>query len=87
MKGVKLVTLSAFNKLFIFFPPNILAPALFLQLRTNLGSDMPIFILEGHTYANAWILPIVKQDQDAKRASQYQAFLIAPNTKILTFTM
>ena len=52
-----------------------LAPALFLQLRTNLGRDMPIFILEGHTYANAWILPIVKQDQDAKRASQYNAFL------------
>ena len=47
---------------------------LFKQLRTGLGPDVPIVILEGHTYSNAWLLPSVKAGQDAKRAAQKAAF-------------
>ena len=32
------------------------------------------FYIEGHTYSNAWILPSIKQAQDAKRAAQKAAF-------------
>ena len=34
---------------------------------------MPIVLLEGHTYSNAWIVPSVKAAQDAKRAAQRAA--------------
>merc|ERR1711879_1033965 len=38
---------------------------LFQQLRASLGAGVPIIILEGHTYTNAWLLPLVRQGQEA----------------------
>jgi hypothetical protein len=51
-----------------------LAPPLFKQLRAGLGQDVPIMVLEGHTYTNAWILPAVQSAQAAKRTAQRAAF-------------
>lgn len=56
------------------------APALFKQLRQGLGPDVPILVLEGHTYSNAWVFPSVKASQDAKRAAQKAAFDAAAKT-------
>jgi hypothetical protein len=51
-----------------------LAPPLFQQLRAGLAPHVPILVLEGHTYSNAWILPAVQRAQAAKRAAQRAAF-------------
>lgn len=50
------------------------APAVLKQLREGLGPDVPIVILEGHTYSNAWILPSINKSQADKRAAQKAAF-------------
>ena len=57
--------------------PNMQAPAVnasavpvLRQLRSAFGDGVPIVLLEGHTYTNAWIKPSVKAAQDAKRAAQ-----------------
>jgi len=50
------------------------AAPLFKQLREGLGADVPILVLEGHTYSNAWILPTIFHGQQAKRAAQKAAF-------------
>ncbi len=47
---------------------------LFKQLREGLGPHVPIVILEGHTYSNAWLLPSVQSEQAAKRVAQKAAF-------------
>ena len=54
--------------------------SLFQQLREGLGPDVPIVILEGHTYSNAWVLPSVEAGQAAKRAAQRAAFDAAKKT-------
>jgi hypothetical protein len=56
------------------------ASALFKQLRVGLGPAVPILVLEGHTYSNAWILPAVRRGQQAKRAAQKAAFDAAAKT-------
>ena len=56
------------------------APPLLEQLRAGLGPDVPILILEGHTYSNAWVLPSVQEGQTAKRAAQKAAFDAASKT-------
>ena len=56
------------------------APALFKQLRAGLGPKVPILVVEGHTYSNAWILPSVEAGQQAKRAAQKAAFDAAAKT-------
>ena len=53
------------------------ASPLFKQLREGLGPNVPILVLEGHTYSNAWVLPSIKEGQDAKRAAQKAAFIQA----------
>ena len=50
------------------------APPLLKQLRAGLGPEVPILVLEGHTYSNAWVLPSVQAGQQAKRAAQKAAF-------------
>eukprot|EP00051_Salpingoeca_urceolata_P000226 m.33204 g.33204 ORF g.33204 m.33204 type:complete len:819 (+) comp10314_c0_seq1:107-2563(+) len=44
------------------------------QLRQALGKDVPIVLLEGHTYTNAWVLPEVADAQQAKRQAQQAVF-------------
>ena len=56
------------------------APALLKQLREGLGPSVPILVLEGHTYSNAWLLPSVQAGQQAKRAAQKAAFDAAAKT-------
>ena len=53
------------------------APALFKQLREGLGPTVPILVLEGHTYSNAWILPGIQEGQESKRAAQRAAYQAA----------
>eukprot|EP00041_Stephanoeca_diplocostata_P023196 m.565100 g.565100 ORF g.565100 m.565100 type:complete len:818 (+) comp22240_c0_seq1:34-2487(+) len=53
------------------------APALFQMLRKGLGPNVPIVVLEGHNYTNAWVLPDVRDGQVAKRAAQKAAFVAA----------
>jgi hypothetical protein len=43
------------------------------QLRAGFGDSVPIVVLEGHTYSNAWISPGVNHGQQAKRAAQRSA--------------
>jgi hypothetical protein len=50
------------------------APSVLKQLRAGFGPDVPILVLEGHTYSNGWILPSVQSGQAAKRAAQRSAF-------------
>ena len=50
------------------------AEPLFRQLRAGLGPNVPILVLEGHTYSNAWVLPAIYDGQRAKRAAQRAAF-------------
>jgi hypothetical protein len=35
---------------------------------------VPIVLLEGHTYTNAWVIPKVREGQVAKRQAQKAAF-------------
>lgn len=56
------------------------ATPLFKQLRAGLGPNVPILVLEGHTYSNAWVLPSIKESQDAKRSAQKTAFVEAAKT-------
>ena len=60
--------------------PNMDAPAVnrsavavLQQLRAAYGDDVPIAVLEGHTYTNAWVVPAVAAAQAAKRAAQRAA--------------
>jgi hypothetical protein len=53
---------------------------IFSQLRAGLGPNIPILVLEGHTYSNAWIVPSVQSGQQAKRAAQKAAFVEAAKT-------
>ncbi len=52
----------------------IKAQPVFKQLKAGLGPDIPIIVLEGRTYANAWILPDIMSKQLAKRSAQKAAF-------------
>eukprot|EP00040_Diaphanoeca_grandis_P025499 m.141305 g.141305 ORF g.141305 m.141305 type:complete len:818 (-) comp30178_c0_seq1:182-2635(-) len=56
------------------------APSLFKQLRAGLGPNVPIVVLEGHTYSNAWVIPSIQQGQQAKRQAQKMAFDEAAKT-------
>ena len=49
---------------------NATAEGTFRQLRGAYPASVPLVILEGHTYTNAWLLPAVQQGQQAKRAVQ-----------------
>ena len=50
------------------------------QLRDGFGPDVPIVVLEGHTYTNAWIIPSIAEGQQQKRAAQRTAFDAAAKT-------
>lgn len=56
------------------------APAILKQLREGLGPDVPIVVLEGHTYTNAWLIPSVASGQEAKRQAQRTAVAEAAKT-------
>jgi hypothetical protein len=43
------------------------------QLRAGFGDSVPIVVLEGHTYSNAWINRGINNEQQAKRAAQKSA--------------
>ena len=47
---------------------------------------VPIVLLEGHTYSNAWIVPGVKAAQDAKRAAQRAAMAQAAAEGVTTLS-
>ena len=52
---------------------NTSAVQILKQLRAAFGDDVPIAVLEGHRYTNAWLFPSVAEAQDAKRNAQRAA--------------
>jgi hypothetical protein len=56
------------------------APTILKQLREGLGPDVPIVVLEGHTYTNAWLIPSIAEGQQGKRNAQRAAVAEAAKT-------